>query len=270
MRRAALLLVLLLVSFSSACAPLGARDPEPTLSRITATGELRVGLSGNQPPFNMTTLQNEIIGLEPALANVLASNLGVEAKLVVRPFGELLDALEAGEVDVVMSGMTINPERNLRVAFVGPYYVSGKTLLTKSATLAAMTDVKQLNQPNARYAVLAGSTSERFVRRFLSLAQMTPTPTTDEAVALLLAGDVDAVMADLETAVVAEMRHPDAGLHVLRRPFTVEPIGIAVPPDEPLLQNLLENYLDALERTGALDRATSFWFQDRSWVKVLR
>ena len=49
-----------------------------------------------------------------------------------------LSKLTSGEVDAVMSGMTMTPARNLRVAFVGPYMVSGKSILTKSSTLAAI------------------------------------------------------------------------------------------------------------------------------------
>ena len=46
-------------------------------------------------------------------------------------FGVLLPALQAGKVDMVLSGMTITPDRNLKVAFVGPYFISGKAILTK-------------------------------------------------------------------------------------------------------------------------------------------
>ena len=74
----------------------------PVLERIQKSGVLRVGLSGNQPPFNMKTRAGKIIGIEPDLANALAETIGARAEFVVRPFGELLAALEAGEVDIVM------------------------------------------------------------------------------------------------------------------------------------------------------------------------
>ena len=124
-------------------------------------------MSGEQPPLNMATRSGELIGLEVALINVLAENMGVEAKIEQRPFSELLDALEAGEVDLVMSGMAITPRRNVRVAFVGPYFVSGKSILTKSKQLAAAKDASSLDQASLRMAALAGSTSEDFVRRAL-------------------------------------------------------------------------------------------------------
>lgn len=64
--------------------------------------------------------------------------MGVRLRFVERPFAQLLPALEKGEIDVVMSGMTITPDRNLRVAFVGPYIVTGKSILAKARRLAAL------------------------------------------------------------------------------------------------------------------------------------
>ena len=46
----------------------------------------------------------------------------------------------------------------------------------------------------------------------------------------------------------------------------INPIGIALPASDPLLLNLLENYLNALETTGALDELRSKWLEDGSWV----
>ena len=163
---AALVLALLLAfgcsSMKKAPTPVSAT---PVLQQIQKTGVLRVGLSGNQPPFNMTTRAGKIIGIEPDLANSLAESIGARAEFVVRPFGELLAALEAGEVDIVMSQMTMTPERNSRVAFAGPYFISGKAILTKSSTLADADEAGDINRAGITLATLSGSTSEEFVRK---------------------------------------------------------------------------------------------------------
>jgi ABC-type amino acid transport substrate-binding protein len=87
------------------------------------------------------------------LANLLANAMNVELKLVEMPFGELLEALEAGKVDVVMSGMTMTPERNLKAAFVGPYIISGKSILTKDSTVAMAQEADDINQAAAKVDV---------------------------------------------------------------------------------------------------------------------
>ncbi len=63
--------------FSTAGA--GTSAPAPgRLDRIIESGELRVGLSGNQPPLNMKNKSGEIIGLEVDLLEALAESMGLE------------------------------------------------------------------------------------------------------------------------------------------------------------------------------------------------
>jgi len=240
------------------------------LERIVDRGALVVGLSGEQPPLNMTTREGELIGLEVALARTLAGSMGVEARFEVIPFPGLLDALEAGVVDLVMSGMTITPRRNLRVSFVGPYFVSGKSILTKSDTLLAIRSPEDLNLADFRFAALRGSTSQEFVEVLLPEAQLVTTESLDQAVRMVIDDEVSALVADIETCAYALLRHPEAGLAALRTRLTTEPIGIALRADDTLLANLLDNYLAALDGTGALEDARLYWFEDPSWVRELR
>ncbi len=257
--------LIVLVASASAFA-----EEERGLSRILKTGELRVGVSGEQPPLNMTAKSGELIGMEIALMRVLAQSMGVEVRFIKRPFGQLLDTLDAGQVDLVMSGMTINPERIQRAAFVGPYYTSGKTILTKNAKLAAATIPQDLEAMEPKMVALAGSTSEAFALRSLSRASLTTTSTLEEAIAKVLDGSADLLVADLETCLFAALRHEGAGLLVSDARFTVEPMGIAVPLEESRLANLLEHYLSALRESGALAKARNFWFDDAAWVGDLR
>lgn len=247
-----------------------AADRSAGIERILSRGEIRVALTGDQPPFNMTTKQGELIGLEVALANALAENMGVKARFVVRPFPELLPTLERGEVDLVMSGLTITPRRNMRVAFVGPYFISGKSMLTKPRVLDSNPDPRKLNRASFRVAALRDSTSERFVERVLPEATLVRVDRLDDGIGQVAADRVDALVADYETCALAALRRPESGLVYLRKPFTVEPIGIAMPPDDPLLVNLIGNYLVALENTGMLKRAWSYWFENPDWLKSIR
>jgi polar amino acid transport system substrate-binding protein len=85
----------------------------------------------------------------------------------------------------------------------------------------------------------------------------------------VIADKVDALVADQEICYFAMLRHPDIGLATRAETFTVEPIGIALPPDDHQLANLILNYLGALEKQGALRRARDYWFEDESWVEGL-
>ena len=263
--------VVLTLTTSCASLGLGAEKNHSTtrLAHIIETGRLHVGMSGEQPPLNMTTKSGELVGLEVALARVLASAMGVEVDLVRIPFPRLIDALESGEIDLIMSGMTITAQRNLRVVFVGPYFVSGQSLLSKSTELLAA-KLEDLNHPRIRLAALTSSTSEAWVRRALPLATLVTTESIEEGIQQVIADQVDALVADQEICYFAMLRHADTGLAVRAENFTVEPIGIALPPDDPQLTNLIANYIGALEMQGTLHRARDYWFANESWVKQIK
>ena len=239
------------------------------LQRILENQELRVGLTGNQPPLNMRNKRGEIVGLEVDVVTALAEGMGLKARLVTLPFGELLPALERNELDLVISGLTITPERNARVAFAGPYFVSGKSILTKPEKIASADSTAALDDPARTYVALAGSTSEKLVQKLLPRAKLVTTPDFDTAVQMVIDDEVDALVADHPICVASVMRYPEAGLSSLMTPFTMEPLGIALPADDPLFVNLVGNYLTTLEETGLLTRFKAKWFSRGSWVLEL-
>ena len=265
------LFVLLASLVLGASGPAGAESASgsPGLSRILAGGTLRVGMSGNQPPLNFVSKEGQTIGLEVDLARALAGLMGVELEVVRKPFAELLAALAAGQVDVVLSGMTATPERSTRAAFVGPYFLSGKSILTRSPQLAQIDAIGDLDRPDLKLAALKGSTSEQFVRSALPKADLVTTDDYDEAVKLLLSGKVSALVADREVVALTAFLHPKEGLASLRTPLTIEPIAIAAPAGDPLLARYLDTALNALEASGVSTTLRARWLERSDWVQQL-
>jgi len=239
------------------------------LQEILDSGTLRIGMTADQPPFNMKNKSGEIVGLDVDLMTALAGSMRLEVEFVIMPFAKLLDALENNEVDMVASGMTITPQRNARVAFAGPYYITGKSVLTKSETLASVRRAEELDESKRSFAAVEGSTSASFVSEVLPRAKLVTTETHEVAVRMVLNDEVDAMVADHETCILAVWRNPEVELSALITPFTIEPLGIALPANAPLLVNLVENYLDALEITGLLTQFKARWLNDGSWVQEL-
>jgi polar amino acid transport system substrate-binding protein len=242
----------------------------PVLDRIQKRGELVVGTMGNMPPLNMTAKDGEIFGFEPDLARKLAAAMNVKVKFVTKPFNELLPALQNGEVDMVMSGMTITPERNLKVAFVGPYFISGKAFLTKIKTVAYAKEAEDANNPNTKIVTLKDSTSQAFAEKYLDKTTLFTTGTYDEAVDMVLQDKVQAMIADYPICVVSVFRYPEAGLLSVVTQLTYEPIGIAIPANDPLLMNWTRNTLNSIEGSGMLDELKLKWFTGGDWLNKLK
>ena len=77
----------------------------PVLDRILAKKELVVGTAADMPPLNMTLKDGRIVGMEVDIATMMANS--IEVKLTLKPmaFNQLLPALQAGEIDLILSGM---------------------------------------------------------------------------------------------------------------------------------------------------------------------
>ncbi len=239
---------------------------QQVLSAIVKKGEIRVGMTGNQPPYSMKSKTGELIGYEVDLANALATNMGVKLKLVQMPFSELMAALKAGKIDAIMSGMTMTPERNLSALFAGPYVLSGKTLLTKASKVAEFSANNATNPKKYKIVSLKGSTSEKFVKEIMSKHELIAVDNYDAGVQMILNDQADALVADKPICVITQMKNPGKDLVITEEPLTIEPIGMALPPGDPQFLNLVVNYLATLQISGTLPTLEKKWFNDGSWM----
>ena len=251
---------------------LGAGDStkiSPVLDRVMAKKELKVGTAASMPPLNMTTKDGEIIGMEIDLARSFANAMEVKLTLSRMRFNELLPALEKGQVDMVLSGVTMTPQRNLKVAFVGPYFASGKSVLTKKKNVESVDELSKMNNPDKVLIALKGSTSQMFVEKLIPKAKLLLADDYDQAVASVRNDKAVAMVADYPICFVSVSRYSDAGFVTLSKPISYEPIGVALPANDPLLVNWVQNSLNFLEKTGELEALMQRWFKDTSWLSRL-
>ena len=272
--RGASLLALLALCVWTACqgGSLGSGSrptAEDGVHRIVESGQLRVGISGVQPPLNMRNREGELIGLDVDLARALADAMNLELVLIEQPFARLLPGLAEDEFDLVISSLTITPARNARVAFAGPYLISGATLLTREELVGELDEIGELDSDDRTWGALEGSTGEDLVRDAFPSAGLETTNDLASLVPRIVSGEIDGLISDLPYVRFMLARNPDSGLAVLPAPFTTEPLGIALPADSPLFANLVQNYLNTLEYTGALIQMKARWLNGGEWLSEI-
>ena len=236
-----------------------ARVAAAGLADIEKRGKLVLGTSGNMPSMSETR-DGKVVGFDIDLARLMASGMGVKLDIRTLPFDELLPALEKGDVDVVISNVTINPERNMRVAFVGPYMTSGKCIVAKEDALARAEEAKDLNTSSTRLATLAGSTSEAFARALLPKASLTTVDDYEKAVTMVNSDTIGGLLTDYPICLSILKSHPNAGFVSLFSLLTYEPVGIALGGQDPLYINWTENFLTRVQGMGLLDELSMRWF----------
>ena len=266
------MIAVMVVSMLSGCAGICRTtqvSASPVMDRIISRGELRVGVSGDMPPMNMLA-DERIIGMDADLAAMIAEYMGVTLKLQKIDFGALLPALESGGIDMIVSNMTMTPDRNLKVAFAGPYFTSGKAFLTRRNIIAQAKGLPDINSPEFTFVALRESTSESVIREGAPLARLLTTTTQNHAIQMVIEGKADAMIADYPICIVAILQNPSAGLLSVVSPVTYEPIGIAVPKGDPHLLNWLDNTLDSLEKSGYLNALKEKWFSRPAGLQQMK
>lgn len=240
----------------------------PVMDRILKTGALKVGTTGVQPPMTATTKSGERIGLDIDIARAMAAEMGAAVQFVTMPFEKLLPAVEKGQVDMAISGLTMTSKRNLKIAFVGPYFISGKGLLGKASKYLELQQAQGLNTPEVTVAVLKDSTSEEFAENRIPMAKLVRTASYEEAVELIKRDEVDVMIADYPFCALTAYRNRAAGMFAGENPLTYEPIGIAMQEDT-LLINWVQNFLVRLQGTGQLKELHEKWLRGGAWISEL-
>jgi len=238
------------------------------LDRIVKKGELVIGTSGTQPPMSATSKKGELMGMDVDISRAMAEAMGVKLKFVPIPFAELLPSLEAGKVDMVLSGMTITAERNKKVAFAGPYIVTGKGILAVAERFAALREAKGLDTPEVKVGALKDSTSQKFAETSIPKAKLSLFGSYDEGIDLLLKGKIDVIVADFQFCALTAYRNQKKGLIAGQSPLTFEPLGIAMPEDV-LLINWVQNFLNQFHGTGEMKKLNDKWLNVGAWVDDL-
>ena len=187
---------------------------------------LRVGSDLANPPFAFVDDAGEPLGKEPEMMRGLARELHMDLEWHRMEFAELLDAIEAGEIDVACATMGITAERARRVGFSNPYFETSIAVLVRHGA-SEPTSIDDLT--HLRVAAARGTTSEFAVREVLPDATWHFGAEKDgPVVERLLTSVIDAAVMDGPNAAALAKEH--ASLWVLPEPLAAERYAIAIDP----------------------------------------
>lgn len=236
------------------------------LDAIIERGTLRVGVS-LFVPWTMRGTAGHLEGFEVEVGEKLATDMGVKADFRVYPWQGLIPALEQGEVDVILGGMAITPERALRVTFTRPYAESGIALATHTGKTRDIQDLRALNAPDKQLAVVAKTASAELVRQFFDRVQVRTFPTMDAAKAALLAGEVHGLVASMPQPRFIALEHPDTVDLPLSEPLVTYRAGMAIARGRPELLNFLNAWITARSADKWLAYSHRYWFESLNWQR---
>lgn len=244
-----------------------------TLNQILERGELRVGLEPGYMPFEMKDKKGRIIGYDVDLAKEMAKAMGVQLKIVPTAFDGIIAGLLTNKFDVIIAGMTITQQRNLKINFSDPYLVVGQTILLNKEYANEIKSAKDLD--NKKYTITAklGQTGEIVARKFFKNAQINTFDTESEGVSEVLNKKAVAFVNDQPyNAMFMDAKGKDKLIH-MDKPLTYEPLAFAIKKGDPDFLNWLNNFLRQMKEDKVQDtyqRLYDKWFIDTSWLEKVQ
>ncbi|PLX98089.1 MAG: amino acid ABC transporter substrate-binding protein [Desulfuromonas sp.] len=241
-----------------------------TLEEIQKRGTLRVGMEPGYMPFELTNKKGEIIGFDVDMAKRMAKAMDVELELVSTAWDGIIPALLTKKFDIIMSGMTLTQQRNMKINFAEPYIVIGQTILLKKSLAGKVKSYKDLNDKKYTVASKLGTTGEQATKRMIPRARYISYETEQEGVLELANGKIDAFIYDLPYNAAAFVQRGQGKMVHLDKSFTYEPLAWAIRKGDYDFVNWLNNFLNQARNDGTYDKIYRKWFEDDAWLKDLQ
>ena len=240
-----------------------------TVESILKRGELRVGFESGYVPFEMTDKKGNFIGFDMDYARRLAKDMGVKFVPVNTAWDGIIPALMTDKFDIIMGGMTITQERNLKINFVDPYIVVGQTILLNKKHEDTVKDYRDLNDPKYIITSRLGTTGEQAVKRYIPKATYKAFESEAEAGLEVINGKADALVYDLPFCGFLYGSQGQGKTIFLSEPFTFEPLAWAINKGDPDFLNFLSNFLRQTKGDGFYERLFEKWIIGSDWKKEL-
>ena len=220
--------------------------------------EYVVGSSATYRPFAYESPSKEIVGYDVDIIKAVAQKAGLQIKLVNTPWTGIFAALNNGDVDLVISGVTINDKRRQSYDFTAPYFEARQLIaVQKDSPAKTLKDLA-----GKKIGVVTGSTgddiaSREFGKTNPDIRRFESTPVV---ISELVNNGLDAAIGD--NGVIAFRTQEHKQLKTVGDPgFPKEYFGIVVKQGNKALQDKLNAGLTAIKADGSYAQIYKKWFQ---------
>ena len=254
MKKLMLVIMAMVAAVALVCAGCGGGEKKAAAPKEKV---MRVACEPTFAPFEFQKEgSKQFDGFDMDLIRAIGKQAGYKVEISNMGFDALIPALQAGNIDVACSGMTITDERKKAVDFSAPYYTSGLIILVNkdNDSIKSLADLK-----GKSIAVQIGTTGEK-KGRSVEGAKIKAFNANTEAVMELQNKGVDAVIND---APVVGYYLAQGGAKVAKTVGSVmeaEEYGIAVKKGNKQLLDDINKALAELKKNGEYEKIYKTWF----------
>jgi cyclohexadienyl dehydratase len=239
----------------------GAVAQDSLLHKILERGTLRVGTTGDYPPFSeLDQGNNTYKGYEIDVTTQLAADLGVKVEFVPTNWDTLGAGIQADKYDVTASGITMTLERLKSVAFSDPYLDSPLVPLILKKDEGKYASWRDMDQEGVKLAVMAGTSAEESAKKNFTKAEIVSITAPALDYQELLAGRVDAAITDTVFIKKALAQYADQVAVVgLDKPIEGQPISMMTLQGDQVWLNWVNTWIKLKQQTGFFDSLFNKW-----------
>lgn len=238
---------------------------QSTLEQVVEKNKLRVGFS-TFVPWAMKDKKGGYTGFEIEVATQLAADMGVEVDFVPTKWSGIIPALLTGKFDIIIGGMGITPERNLKVNFSDPYEFTGMSILANNKLAKGLSGLEAFNNEQTIVAARIGTTAATAAKKFLPKAQLNLFDDEGQALQEVLNNRAAAMVSSQPFPEFQSLKYKDKLYLPLKgETFTKEPIGFAVRKGDADFLNFLNNWIRVKNADGWLQQRYNYWFTTQDW-----
>lgn len=249
--------IFILIIFTSILC--GAKNTSKDLyEAIIQKDKIVVGVSFDAKPFSYKDSDGLIKGFEADLAREIAERiLGNPNKIVFKNVSsqERMDIAKSGDVDMVISTITITPQRKKIVDFSNPYFVAGQAIcVKKDSKIDSIYDLM-----NKKVVIILDTTGERNIKQFLPNVLVQGYISNSDAIDAFKSGIGDAITTD--DSLLQELVMDNTDYILLPKRLTKEPYGIAFKKNwhSNALRNNINKIITDISQDGTLDTIKTKW-----------
>ena len=229
----------------------GENDSADTQQSETAEntdgGVLRMGTNATFPPYEYVDENNEVAGIDADIAAAIAEKLGMELEITDMAFDSLIPALQSDTIDIVLAGMTVDPERAEQVNFTDSYATGVQVIIVpEGSDIASPDDLEGKN-----IGVQTGTTGDLYCTDDYGQEFVKQFDNGPLAVAALVNGQVDCVVIDNEPA--KNYVAANQGLKILDTAYANEEYAAAIAKDNTELFEQVNAAIQELKEDGTID-----------------
>ena len=239
---------------------------ESAIEQIAKRGVIKVGMDVFVP-WAMKDKKGELIGFEIDMAKKFAEDMGVKVEFVPTKWSGIIPALITGKFDVLIGGMTITTQRNLKINFTRPYYFTEQGLMAHKKKAAGF-QVKDFNSPDVTIAARLGSTAAVAAKQRFPKAKLRLFDDEPAAVQELRNGNVHAMVSAQPLPSSTALEYPDT-IMVYDEVMMLEAIGIGVRKGDHETLNLINNWIEINRNNGWIQSKYAYWFKSKDWKSLI-